>query len=308
MLIDTSQTRGRWRSILPALGISESFLTGRKGPCPMCEGKDRFRFDDKHGEGMWFCTHCGAGDGYKLAMLKLGVDFRTAATEISKHINGSPVLPAPKERTPMQKREMLRRTWTASSCIGLTTPPGEYLHRRCGLTSFPPALRYAPKLAYRDETETSFHPAMLAQVKDAQGQPVNIHRTYLDESGRKAAVGDPRRTMEGQLPAGCAVRLTDVAPVMGVAEGIETALSCTRLFGVPTWSTLNAVMLTKWEPPEGCESVWVFADNDDSFVGQQAAYALAQRLHAKHYAVEVHLPANQGDDWNDVHQELMGAA
>ena len=59
---------GRWPSILSALGLDERALSGRHGPCPMCGGKDRFRFDDKEGRGTYFCSGCGAGDGVQLAM------------------------------------------------------------------------------------------------------------------------------------------------------------------------------------------------------------------------------------------------
>ena len=43
--------QGRWRSILTVLGIDERALSGKHGPCPMCGGKDRFRFDDREGRG-----------------------------------------------------------------------------------------------------------------------------------------------------------------------------------------------------------------------------------------------------------------
>ncbi len=57
---------GRWRGILPALGVPAKALSNRHGPCPMCGGKDRFRFDDKGGRGTWICSQCGAGDGIEL--------------------------------------------------------------------------------------------------------------------------------------------------------------------------------------------------------------------------------------------------
>ena len=57
---------GRWRGILPALGVPAKALSNRHGPCPMCGGKDRFRFDDKGGRGTWICSKCGAGDGIEL--------------------------------------------------------------------------------------------------------------------------------------------------------------------------------------------------------------------------------------------------
>jgi putative DNA primase/helicase len=60
MTLSTKErARGRWRQILPALGIDEEFLTGRNCPCPMCGGRDRFRFIDRQdGDGMWLCNQC----------------------------------------------------------------------------------------------------------------------------------------------------------------------------------------------------------------------------------------------------------
>jgi putative DNA primase/helicase len=93
--------RGRWRPSSRRFGIESRFLTGKHGPCPMCEGRDRFRFDDKDGAGTWFCTKCGAGDGVKLVMLKTGLDFKEAAKEIERHAGVAPVEASkPRCRTP----------------------------------------------------------------------------------------------------------------------------------------------------------------------------------------------------------------
>lgn len=61
--------RGRWTEILPALGIPPESLVNRHRPCPGCGGTDRFRFDDKDGDGTWICSGDGelrAGDGLAL--------------------------------------------------------------------------------------------------------------------------------------------------------------------------------------------------------------------------------------------------
>ena len=52
-------TQHRWLAILPALGVPSHFLRNKHGPCPVCGGKDRFRFDDKDGKGTFFCNGCG---------------------------------------------------------------------------------------------------------------------------------------------------------------------------------------------------------------------------------------------------------
>src|SRR5215472_17402029 len=80
------RARHRWREILPQLGIETRFLTNKHGPCPLCGGKDRFRFDDRHGDGDYFCNQCGPGAGIILVQKKNGWDFKTAADAIDKII------------------------------------------------------------------------------------------------------------------------------------------------------------------------------------------------------------------------------
>lgn len=83
----TDAARGRWCGILANLGMPESYLSGKHGPCPCCaEGKDRFRFDDREGRGTWICNHCGAGDGMALAMRFTGLGFAAAAAKVDEII------------------------------------------------------------------------------------------------------------------------------------------------------------------------------------------------------------------------------
>ena len=53
-------------------------------------------------------------------------------------------------------------------------------------------------------------------------------------------------------------------------------------------------------PPDDVTHVIVFADNDESFAGQAAAYRLAQRLATKDRLVRLEVPSISGWDWNDV--------
>ena len=73
----------------------------------------------------------------------------------------------------------------------------------------------------------------------AQGERASLHRTYLDRYSGKAQVAEPRK-MLGSMPTGAAVRLMEHADVLGIAEGIETALSASALFNVPCWAALTA--------------------------------------------------------------------
>ena len=79
--------------ILTALGVSSKALRNKHGPCPMCGGKDRFRFDNKGGRGTWICSQCGAGDGVELVKRLLNADFKEAVKAIDQHLGSAPAAP-----------------------------------------------------------------------------------------------------------------------------------------------------------------------------------------------------------------------
>ena len=295
------RTAGRWRDILPAFGIDAKFLMNRHGPCPMCDGKDRFRFDDK-GRGMWYCSHCGAGDGFKLIMLRSGLDFMGAVREVEPLVDGAKVqrfAPKPSNSSLIKNRQAL---WGASVALDGETIAGRYLHSRTGATPVTNELRASSSVRHISGEVVTYHPALLARIRDATGQAVNIHVTYLDREGGKAMVDPVRKIMPGEFPAGAAVRLFPAAETMAIAEGIETALSFARRFGVSTWAALNAGRLKTWEPPPIAKTILIAGDNDANYIGQEAAYSLAVRL-GKSRDVRVEIPATVGHDWNDEEAE-----
>ena len=75
----------RWPEIHAALGIDQRYLKNKHQPCPACGGKDRFRYDDKDGNGTFICNHYnnGAGDGFGLVMHYLQCYFQTALKQVS---------------------------------------------------------------------------------------------------------------------------------------------------------------------------------------------------------------------------------
>jgi len=295
------RARGRWSGILPALGIGESFLTGKHGPCPLCGGKDRWRWDNLEGRGTWICSKCGAGDGVALVMRKNGWEFCEAAKQIERMIGSAPAATPKRERSNRDERDWMNKLWLSSKAVESNDPVGSYLFRRTGLTSFPACLRTAYHVRYQSDCP-SFHPAMIAMLTGPDGSPSILHRTYLTDDGRKAPVIEPRLWMPGIIEKGAAIRLAPARDALGIAEGIETALSASALFGVPCWAAGNAAMLTAWQPPPEATRIIIFGDNDPNYAGQAAAYALAKRLKSDERVVEVHIPAEVGADWNDVHE------
>ena len=87
------RARGRWPEILTRLGVDRRFLVKRAGPCPICDGKDRFRFDDKDGTGSYFCNGCGPGVGIIMLRRLHGWDHATACGEVDKILGGEPIAP-----------------------------------------------------------------------------------------------------------------------------------------------------------------------------------------------------------------------
>lgn len=82
---------GKWRGeILPALDIHVPPTAKKKGPCPACGGKDRFRFDDKNGKGTFFCNQCKpqSGNGLHLVMRVKHVSFDRAVDLVEDVLNG----------------------------------------------------------------------------------------------------------------------------------------------------------------------------------------------------------------------------
>lgn len=302
------RAQGQWPGILAAIGVPAKALRNRHGPCPMCGGKDRFRFDDKEGKGTWYCNRCGAGDGVELVKRFRNLEFREAAREIERHLgSGVPaVVAANGAAAPLPANtDELRAMWGRGAAITTLDPAGRYLLRRTGLQSAPDCLRFAKDERYADQgARPSWHPVMLAKVDPcdeavAAGEKPALHRTYLTKDGHKADVPTPRKAL-GTMPTGAAVRLMKNDTALGIAEGIETALSAAELFAVPTWAALNAGLLETWSPPAAVSTVFVFGDNDRNYVGQAAAYALAKRLALKGLSVFVEIPQSVGEDWNDV--------
>jgi putative DNA primase/helicase len=292
---------GRWRGILVAAGISPKLLDKKHHPCPFCGGKDRFRFTDYKQQGYYKCNQCidGGGNGYEFLKRFRGIDDFKEAAKLARSLAGAPD-PAPPKIDMGRLLDDRRRRWEGATGVTRGSPVGRWLWRRCGLTEFPSALREAPIAGGGWE--------MLAVIMDPAGRGLGkgIHRTVFDRDGDFVR----RLYMPGELPKGGAVRLADAvedAP-LGIAEGIETALSASALFNMPVWSVLSAVGMRRWQPPSsGIRKIVVFGDNDRNFVGQTAAYDLAFRLDGEHFEVEVKIPDAGGSDWNDVHRSKRRA-
>lgn len=283
---------GRWYGILSALGIKSEFLRNKHGPCPACGGKDRYRWDNKDGKGTFFCSNCGAGDGFGLLKTVKGWDFKQAVEQIETVI-GKAKLEAPRSvMSAEEQREAMRKRWQECRAVQPSDAVAKYLKNRIGIDAIPSVIRSAPN-----------RPAMVSLMQAPDTRATMVHTTFLTIDGHKAKMDQPRLMMHGGIANGAAVRLALYVDELGIAEGIETALSATALTGIPCWAALNEVLLQKWIPPKEVKRVVIFGDNDANYVGQSAAFMLARRVRLSGDnppSVEVRIPPTIGHDWNDV--------
>jgi len=286
--------KGKWRGLLPEFGVSQNRLTGKHTACPMCGGNDRFRFDDKNGVGDWICSHCGSGDGVMLATRVSGMAMSTVLEKV-KTLSGALKADPIRERDAAKDKEAIEALWKRAKRPADNGPVAKYLIKRFGQHWRSNEIREVMD-CWEAGTRTRM-PAMVAAVRNAQGYLDNCHLTYLTMEGDKVT----RRVMPGSLPEGCAIRLWDPrGDVLGIAEGIETAMGAARTFKMPVWAAINANRLAAWQAPEGVREVFIFGDNDESFTGQAAAYNLARRLKLKDgLTVHVMVPDAIGSDWAD---------
>jgi hypothetical protein len=187
-----------------------------------------------------------------------------------------------------------RRLWHSASAIS-DSPVERYLAQR-GLQRASDQFRFLERTPLGPRGAVQFLPAMLAAVTTDIGI-IAVHRTFLDAvSGKLAGFERPKRAL-GSLGCG-AVRLAPpVQGRLGLAEGIESALSAMQLFGIPCWATLGNERFGLVAIPESVRELYLFIDND-------AGGALAEERALKTYTAPNRLihsraPAAPGFDWND---------
>lgn len=292
--------RGKWRGILLTLGVDGRFLNGKNGPCPQCQGHDRFRFTDFKGDGSSICNHCGSLTGMQLIQALKGWEFAQAAREIENvlgKVRNDVMRPTLSDA---DRREMLGTLWKSGAPVAKGDPVDTYLTARgIGQAAYERVLRCVPSLEYAPGIS---YPAMIALVEDVDGKALSIHRTWLDGDD-KAPLDAPRKIMPGAMGKHGTVRLRKAGEVLGIAEGIETAYAASRLYQMPVWAALNAGSMAAFSWPESVKHLHIFGDNDDSLTGHAAAYALGKRARSKRIEVTVHIPTNVGEDFNDIYMK-----
>ena len=284
------QARGKWVSILRNLGMPDHFFNGKHQPCPICEGKDRFRWN-KHKESP-YCSGCGIVTPMNLAMAWLNKDFKET-TKAIRLIIGTCTMTETKPVDYSANEARIKQIHKGLRKLDGTDAASRYLAKR-GLNVLPMKDCYFhPAIDYWDGKERSTHPTMVSIFRNLAGETCSYHITYLTPDGKKAEVEIQKKI----LPVirelnGSAIKLFEPLEYLSIAEGIETALAVHAKYSSPSelfpvWAAGNANLMAKVDVPDSVKEVWIYADSDTSFTGQEAAFILAKRLRGKRKTVTV---------------------
>ena len=268
---------GRWSDLLAALGgLEPAQLNGRHQPCPLCGGRDRYRFDDLQGSGSWFCNQCGGkdqlgggGTGIDLLMRLRHWSYPQACLAVERYLA---LAPSPDEQQRHRPQPLLQPLPAAAA----PSPSGLPGHRRrpWRQPATPPTDAPPPALDQGAIAQWCYRDGGGAQLFWVQrlclgqgGRKAFLQRVWLDGAWHRPSRHDPfacewpaPRPLYG-LPA---LGQRPEATVL-VVEGEATAEAASLLFPklvVASWANgTNAIAKTDWRPLEG-RSVILWPDAD----------------------------------------------
>ncbi len=284
-------------AIVSALGLKPSGRNAWQGECPACGYKDPFSFAENNRKILWHCHACGDSGAVFQSLKALGLfggrrdDFPSVRRSLPVQTRAKSVDPA--------KLAYVRKLWMDAVPLAATLA-ARYLAGRGLHGPYPAALRFLPACWHSPTAQTS--PAMIAAVtRWPTGDVVAVHRTFLKPDGSGKLDHPQARMLLGDATGG-AVQLAPATDRLGLAEGIETALSVLQKMGFPVWACLSTAGLQNVILPYFVREVVICADHDRNGEGQRAAHTAAERLHHLGKRVRIALPPQAGTDFNDMQQ------
>ncbi len=201
------------------------------------------------------------------------------------------------------------KIWRAAVPLAGTIAEAYLQHRLGGLPV--PAdvieadtLRFNPRTPFWNDVRGAddFLPAMVALFRNVMtGEPQAIHRTALKSDGSGKAEMPAGKRMLGATK-NAAIMLTpfeDVTLGLGLAEGIETALTIASAGWRPIWAAGAAGAIARFPVLAGIDALTVFADNDETGAGLRDARTCATRWSEANRECTILRPPIPLGDWND---------
>ena len=289
-----SAATGRWPQLLPALGINVA-PHGHHSACPVCGGKDRFRFDNQAGRGTWICNNCGAGDGLNLVAKTLDITTKEAAVKVAKILREAQPLAVHHNEAAIQQQKDDARQKAAVQAKMLVN-----------------AARKAAGNAYLEKKGWADKEALTLQgnglrvggLDFAAGDlviPLYDLSCNLVNAQLINGAGEKRMLAGGQVTGAAYHFEGKDNAFIWMAEGYATGLTIHALTGETVYVALSAnnfphlAECLREKYPDAV--LLMAADNDQNGTGQKKAKEAANLVSGK-----VAIPLIAGD-WNDVYMQ-----
>ena len=234
--------------------------------------------------------HCFAGCDQQSVLAALAREGFEAPALFS----GSATTNEPESTSTRKPSAVALRIWRDAQPLR-ASPAKAYLESR-GILAASPALRFHPRTPLGPKGRARFLPAMIAAVSLDEG-PIAIHRTFLSsEASGKAAFEKPKRAL-GALGEAAVRLFAPVSGKLGLAEGVESAMSAYALTGIPVWATLGNERFGLVSVPESVTELHLFVDHD---AGGELAASRGLAAYARDgRTIHVRKPSSRDTDWND---------
>ena len=322
---DVERARTRWDVISADVALQRR---GRElyGLCPFhVERTPSFSVAPE--KGFFHCFGCGAhGDAIDYVRLTRRLDFAGAVALLAgltaQHAKCAAPTPRRTSKPAVDTAPLVGEVLAGCEPLGTRSAAALYLWSRGlsganspgGLNPYPSLLAH-PALPYHHEGERGVYPALILPVTASDGSITALQRIWVvdrvelrrgDEDAR-APVAVRKKSL-GHFGDG-AVRLAPPGPILGFAEGVETALAVMKLFRFPCWALCGTARMghgarppSFWIPPE-VDTVMMFGDNGAA--GHAAASHAADALRRRGIRAGAHFPDRGYGDFND---QLLGRA
>jgi hypothetical protein len=220
---------------------------GRQGSFSLCRTGSK--------RGLWYDHERGqGGDLLDLIMREHGVGLKDAIN-LGREIVGGNVQYTPTPRSTQRDDTAARtayalRLWRESAPLNGTLGERHFFNfRRIDIAplSLDHCLRWHVRIR-----------AIVALMTDPRtGEPIGVHRTFLNEDGTKGA-----RKMLCRQGVICLTAYDEVSMGLGLTEGVEDGLAVLVSGWAPVWVATSAGAIARFPILAGITSLAVFADQD----------------------------------------------